>query len=354
MKWAAAAVIAVAGVLSINLWDRGISTAYALDQSIQASHSVRYLHIRDFQQGREGAKEFWLEFDEAGQVKNIRAETPEWESPGEGARISVWQEGKAKIWFKEKKSLVTVREQRFADQMLKVVQLFDPISTLERFSELEKQGLVKLEIVEPGDKAQPITVTSTNSAQLKAVGYQADRTVLFVDQATRLMTRVEQYQLTSNGDYELFVWTEFHSYNQPIDPALFTLEDVPADVMRIDQTAEDVGLEQGDLSDQEIAVRVVREFYEAVIAKDYAKAGRLFGGAPAAVIEGLFPDLKIVRIVSIGEPTPHPTPGVGGFMVPCQLEVEKDGVKSIYEPYGPGVRPVYNRPERWNIHGGVR
>jgi hypothetical protein len=71
-------------------------------------------------------------------------------------------------------------------------------------------------------------------------------------------------------------------------------------------------------------------------------------------VEGLFPDLKIVRIVSIGAPTPHPTPGVGGFMVPCQLEVEKDGVKSIYEPYGPGVRPVYNRPERWNIHGGVR
>jgi hypothetical protein len=96
----------VAGALSISLWDRSISTAYALDQSIQASHSVRYLHIRDFQQGREGAKEFWLEFDEAGQVKNIRAEMPAWESPGEGARISVWQEGKAKIWFQEKKSLV--------------------------------------------------------------------------------------------------------------------------------------------------------------------------------------------------------------------------------------------------------
>ena len=30
------------------------------------------------------------------------------------------------------------------------------------------------------------------------------------------------------------------------------------------------------------------------------------------------------------------------------------GVTSIHEPYGPGVRPVYNRPERWNIHGGVQ
>jgi hypothetical protein len=354
MKWAAAAVIAVAGALSISFWDRTVPTAYALDQSIQASHSVRYLHISDFQPGKEGAKEFWLEFDEAGQIRNIRAQVPAWEAPDDGARISVWQQGKAQIWYKEKKSLVTVREQRFADQMLKVVQLFDPKLTLERFSELEKQGLVTLEIAEPGDKAQPITVTSTNAPQLKAVGYQADRTVLVIDQATKLLTKVEQYRLTSNGAYELFVWTEFHNYNQPIDPALFSLEDVPADAMRIDRTAEDAGLEQGDLSDEEIAVRVVREFYEAVIARDYAKAGRLWGGAPAALIEGLFPDLKVVRIVSIGVPKPHPTPGVGGFMVPCQLEVEKDGVKSIYEPYGPGVRPVPNRPERWYIHGGVR
>ncbi len=174
------------------------------------------------------------------------------------------------------------------------------------------------------------------------------------DQATKLATKAEQYRLTPNGDYELLGWTEFHGYNQPIDPAMFTLDDVPADVMRIDQTTQEVGLEQGDLSDKEIAVQVVREFYEAVIARDYAKAGRLLEGAPAAMMEDLFKDLKIVRVVSIGEPQPHPTPGVGGYMVPCQLEVETNGVRSIYKPYGPGGRPVYNQPNRWTIHGGAK
>jgi hypothetical protein len=60
-----------------------------------------------------------------------------------------------------------------------------------------------------------------------------------------------------------------------------------------------------------------------------------------------------VRIISIGEPEPHPIPKVGGFRVSCKVEIEKDGVKSIWEPYGAGVRQVYGQPGRWDIHGGV-
>jgi hypothetical protein len=135
---------------------------------------------------------------------------------------------------------------------------------------------------------------------------------------------------------------------------MFVLDDLPADVMQIDQTIQDIGLEQGNLSDEEIAVKIVREFYEAVIAKDHAKAGRLYGNVPATRIEEKFKDLKIVRIISIGEPKPHPSPRVGGFMVPCKLEIEKDGIRSVFKPYGPGVRLVHGRPDRWSIHGGVK
>jgi len=353
-KLAAAALIAVMAVVSIGLWDKSLPAAYAMEQTIQASHSVRYLRIRDFQTGREEPKEFWLQFDEAGRIENIRAHMPEWEAPADGARIVVWHEGKARVWFKNRKTLVTFSEKRFADEMLKAIQLFDPKWALQRFLELEDSGLVRIEIKEPAQKTEPITITSTNAAQLKEVGYQPDRTVLLVDQATKLLSKIEQYHRMANGDYELSGWTEFHGYNEPIAPERFVLDDVPVDVARVDQTTPEIGLPRGDLSEKEIAVQVVREFYEAVIAKDYAKAGRLLGGLPAARMEETFKDLKIIRIVSIGEPKPHPTPSVGGLMVPCQLEVEKNGVKSIYEPYGPGVRPVYNQPERWNIHGGVK
>jgi len=350
----AAAVIIVGVVLSFTIWNKTTPTAYALEQTIQASHSVRYLRIKGFNEGMEEQKEFWLEFDEQGSIKNIRAHMPEWESPSDGARVVIWREGKAKIWFKKKNTLLTIKEKRFADKISETVQLFDPKFAFQRFSEMEKSGLVKIDIEEPQKETEAIIVTATYSPECKEFGVPVDRTILFIDQATKLLTSLESYLLIENGDYELIDVVEFHDYNKRIDPAVFMLDELPSDVIEIDQTIQDIGLEQGNLSDEDIAVKVVREFYEALIAKDYVKAGLLYGGVPVATMEERFKDLKIIRIISIGEPKPHPTPGVGGFMVPCKLEIEKDGIKSVYEPYGPGIRPVRSQPNRWSIHGGVK
>jgi hypothetical protein len=353
-KITAAAVIIVGITLSAIIWVTTTPTAYALEQTVQASHSVRYLHIKSLKKDMEEPKEFWLEFDEQGDIKNIRAHMPEWESPSDGAKVVIWQQGKATIWFKKKNSLVTVKDKRFAEKLSASVQLFDPKLAVPRFIELEKHGLAKIKIEEPSNKAEPIIITATYSPECKQFGVPVDRTVLFVDQTTKLITSMESYSLAENGEYELIDWIEYYDYNQQIDPAMFVFDDLPSDIKRIDQTIQDIGLEQGNLSDEEIAVKVVREFYEAVIAKDYAKAGRIYGNNPASKIEEMFKELKIVRIISIDEPKPHPTPRFGGFMVPCKLEIEKDGIKSVYEPYGPGVRPVHGQPNRWNIHGGVK
>ena len=353
-KLATAAVIIVGVILSVTIWDTITPTAYALDQTIQASHSVRFLHIKSIKNGMEEPKEFWLEFDEQGGVKNFRFHMPEWDSPSDGAKVIIWQQGKATIWFKKKNTLVTVKDKRSVDHILTFVQLFDPKLAVLRFAELEKNGSAKIKIKEPSNKAQPITVTATYSPECKQSGVPVDRTVLFVDQTTKLITSLQSYSLTKGGEYELIDRIEFYDYNQQIDPAMFVFDDLPSDIMKIDQSTQDIGLEQGNMSDEEISVKIVREFYEAVIAKDYAKAGRIYGNVPATRIEEMFKELKIVRIISISEPKPHPTPRVGGFMVPCKLEIEKDGIKSVYEPYGPGVRPVYGQPDRWNIHGGVK
>jgi hypothetical protein len=354
LKLTAAVVIIVGVVLSVTIWDKTTPKVYALEQTIQACHSVRYLHIKGFKKGMEEPKEFWLEFDEQGGVKNIRAHMPEWESPSDGEYAIIWQQGKAKVWYKKKNSLVTIKDRRFADNILKAIQLFDPKLAVPRFSELEKIGLAKIEIEEPSNKAEPIIITATYSPESKQFGVPVDRTVLFVDQTTKLITSLESYNLAEGGEYELIDWVEFYDYNQQIDPKKFVLNDLPSDVMKIDKTIQDIGLEQGNLSEEEIAIKVVREFYEAVIAKDYAKAGRIYGNNPATRIEEKFRNLKIVRIISIGEPKPHPSPGVGGFIVPCKLEIEKDGIRSTYEPYGPGVRSIHGQPNRWGIHGGVK
>ncbi|MBN2183045.1 MAG: hypothetical protein JW715_14130 [Sedimentisphaerales bacterium] len=349
-KLAAAAVIILAVILSISFWVKSSSIAYAFEQTIEANHTVRSLHIKDFTPGIDEPKEFWLEFDEKGQVKDIRMQMPEWESPSDGAKVIIWQEGKAKVWFKKKNSLLIVREQRLAERMLELARQVDPRPTMEHLYEQEQQGNVKIEIDEPSDKAKPITVTATYEPESSRPGRLV---VLLIDQATKLLTAMEVFQL-KNDEYQQVGRTEFHDYNQAIDPRVFSLEDeIPSDVMRIDQTTHEVGLAQGDLSDDEVAVEVVRQFFTALIAEDYTSAGQLFEGIPADKMRQIFGPIKILSIISIGPAGPHPIAETKGLVVPCTVEIEHDGETAEWELETIGVREVYNQPGRWTIFGGI-
>jgi len=349
-KLAAAAVIILAIGLSINVLDKTTPAAYALGQTVEANHTVHSLRITDFKSGEDEPKEFWLQFDEQGQIESVRAYMPEWDSPSDGAKIVIWQDGKAQIWFKKKNGLLTVSEQQFAEQMLGLARQVDPRPAMERLYEQEKQGKVKVEIDEPSDSTQSIAVTATYEPEGSRPGR---RVVLLVDRATKLVTAMEVFQL-KDDEYQQVGRTEFHDYNQAIDPRLFTLEDeIPADVMRVDQTTQEVGLAQGDLSDEEVAVEVARRFFTALIAEDYAAAGQLLEGIPADKMQEMFGSTKVLRIISIGPAGPHPIPETKGLVVPCTVEVRKNGQISEWKLDRLGVRQVYNQPGRWTIFGGI-
>ena len=349
-KLAAAAVIIIGVLVSINLWNKSIPTAYALTHTIEANHTVRYLHIKDFKVGEDEPKKFWLEFEANGEVRNVRMDFPEWASGGDGPKVVVWKENKAQVWFKRKNGLLTVRDKSVAESMLKLVEELDPRLAVERLHEREVQGKVKIEITEPSDKSEPIVVTVTYLPESSTPGR---RGVLFVDQATKLVTAIELYRL-KEGEYEYHSLIEFYDYNQTIDAKMFTLNDeVPADVMRVDQTTQEVGLAQGNLSDEEVAVEVARQFFEAMIAADYTRAGKLLEGIPADTMQQMFGHIKFLRIISIGPAGPHPNPGTRGLVVPSTVEIEKDGQISEWKLKRFGVRQVFNQPGRWTIFGGI-
>ncbi|MHC4574124.1 MAG: hypothetical protein ACYS76_08330 [Planctomycetota bacterium] len=275
-KLATAATIIVVVGLAISLLDKSAAPAYGLEQTIKASHSVRYLHIKDFMTGEEEPKEFWVECDESGQVKRARLHIPAWCCPSEGAKVAVWEGNEADVWLKKKNMLVRLRDKDVADRMLKMIKECDPKLALERLYEQQEAGKVKIDIEEPDSRGEPVVVTATYSAESSTPGR---RLVLFVDQATKLVTSIEFHHVR-DGERCCVSVQEYYDYNIPIDSKMFGLEgDVPADVTRIDQVGQEVGLPQGTLSDEEVAVEVARQFFEALIAQDYAKAGRLFQGA---------------------------------------------------------------------------
>ena len=77
-------------------------------------------------------------------------------------------------------------------------------------------------------------------------------------------------------------------------------------------------------SDKEAAAETVRQFFEALKVQDYDKAGSLWGGISAAKMQQWFGKMKVIQIVSIGEPQPQPIPGVGGFIVPCEVQMQDE------------------------------
>jgi hypothetical protein len=104
--------------------------------------------------------------------------------------------------------------------------------------------------------------------------------------------------------------------------------------MRIDQTTQEVGLLQGDLSNDQIALEVVRQFFEALIVRNYGKAGGLLEGIPADRMQQGFGHMKVLRIISIGPVAPHPKPETKGVIVLCTVEIEKNGKVSEWKLAG--------------------
>lgn len=331
---------ALALLIAPLFFSKSYDRVYALEQSVEANRSLRSIHMKMTPENFGSVGEIWVQFDENGNLQRLRMNFPNTE---DGPKDVVWGDGKAEIWFKAKGGILVVKEPRLLEILKMSYGDFDPKNIVERVYKSQSDPNIKVDVKESPAQDGLITIT------VAAKDAPQRQDVYTVDPQTKLLKRRDIYRLR-NGSFELEGGTEYLEYNESIDPAVFTLE-APDDVLRIDQTAQEVGLDQRNLSDHEIAVKVVREFFEALIAKDYAKAGQLMEGLPATEIEKTFGPFGFIRVISIGEPEPY-APNQS-LRVPCKIEVQRNGETSVFEPKGPFVRQVYQQPHRWSIIGGI-
>jgi len=342
-KISSAAAVVVISLLGVFFLSTPASVALA--DIMEAMHSVRYLHVKLSEADSQVAKEAWVEFDGIGNLQNLRLNIESQTGPeDERSKVITWRESKAKVWIVKKDILVTIFDKEMADQILDMVTKLDPKNAIANMLEGQEEGDLVLDIQEPSNKIDPIIIEVEVLSEEKFL-------VLSIDQATKLLKSFKLY-LLEDGEYKYDRTIEYHDYNQPIDPAMFVLEDeVPEDVMVIDQTIVAVGLKKGSLTDEQIAVKLAREFFEAMIAKDYAKAGALYSGVPAEKMHQVYGKMNIVEIVSIGEPTVHLVNR--SLKVPCVLMITQDGQNKEFSPDGLYVRQMHGQPGRWEIIGGM-
>jgi hypothetical protein len=333
---AAATATALAACLIVYICLFSSSTAaYAMEQTAQANNHVTSYHAKFTPAAELG--EVWVQLNPDGTPFRARIELL---SPEDGPKVGIIADGKAEIWFKKKKSCVFVSEKDSLKFIMGMRSIFDPKLAFETIQNAKKAGNAHVETKEPAGKGEPITLTVTYKDNPNR------RAICEVDADTKLMERITTYDLR-DGQWKQVQIAEFLDYNKEIDPRVFKL-DLPKDVYIIDQINQQIGLAKGDLTQDEIAAKVAKEFFEALIAEDYKKAGLLLEGMPADKMKEMFGRFKFKRIVTIGKPVPGPRPEMKAIQVP--IKVEADGTNMQFAPL---IRPVYGHADRWDICGGI-
>lgn len=348
-KYATAAAIILMVILSVVIFDKSVSSAFGIEQVITAYNNIYFLHVKQFKVGNEEPLEFWIKSDEQGNITNARYYLPEHVSPEDGAKLITWTPERAEIWFKRKGGYLIFQSKRIEDWMQSLLEQSQPKLVMKKLLEAQKAGKVDVDIQEPTEKQNTITIIATNKTKFR-------KDIYCINQSTDLITRIENYHIKNNGNV-LFSTTEYYDYNVPIDEKMFTIEDeIPEDVTVVNQLTQLIGIPQGDMTDEQAAVETVRQFFQALIDKDYPKAGLILSGISEEKTKEMFGKLNVSAIISVGPPTAYPRCGPHSFSVPCEAELITTEGQKIIRKFGfvkARCGDDEMHPDRWVIHGGL-
>jgi hypothetical protein len=346
---AAAAVLIIAAIVTFMAMEKATPMAYALEQTVAAIQNVRFVHLRFWQADKDEPIEAWMEYDEKSEPLKIRLSLPTWKSPEDGPKEILWQDNVAQVLMVRKKALLTITDKKMAGEFRQIASQLDAGTLFKQMVAADKSGQRKVDVTMPSGEGESIIVTST------ATGNNGTEVLTFhLDPATRLATLIE---ITTNdaAGKKTTVFKMECDYTRP-DTDVFAIV-VPAGTMNIDMVNTVVGVPQGEMTDEQAAKETVRQFWQALIDKDYQKAGGIFSGVPADKIQEMFRGFKFIRVVSMDEPsTDAVTARMGGLRVKSVVEVEVDGRTAPQSfTFSPIARKGDDQahPNNWMISGGI-
>ncbi len=326
-RWPKVACIALAlvvGGMWLSLLNESTGPAYALEQTADAVRDMRFFHFRYLAGSDWPDREAWIEYDPNGLIRNVRVNFY-------GIKATmVWSPRGTQHWAWESEEFLIFDDQEYTDKILFFVQRYDPRQAIAYLQQRAEQGGIQVDIGPSDRSTDPITVTVTYDPNTFVIGAPKPRMreLFHIDPSTKLVTQVEVHAFQEGRYVDKGLW-DYVDYNRPFEPGIFDLRsEVPADVNCSDTTGIPMGVEQGQLSDEEIAVKVVREFLGAWASKDYDRAIQIHGYTAAreakSIRNKLLQRKNVMQVLSVGPPVVPERP-LRGLLTPCTIEYEEDG-----------------------------
>ena len=231
-----------------------------------------------------------------------------------GDRVGIVSKERAEFWWKAKNVRVVSDNQKVIekalDQCTRMRALFDPKLAFEQLRADQEAGKVQVVTKEPAKEGEPITLTVTSK------GEPDRRHVYEVDPKSKLVERVIEYR--GCGERWKQAWEcDCLDYNQEIDAKVFQPE-FPKDITTIDPFKMDLGklgLAQGELTDDQIATKLAKEYFEALMAGDYQNLAQLNDVRSAT--------WKITSVVKGPGHETETSTGMGMFLAPSHERTER-------------------------------
>lgn len=369
----AAAIVAGALLGFTGVLQESATTAYAIDQTIEANQDVRYVHLtcENIRYNKDDCttEEIWAKLDENGEVVAIRIDK------GPTADLVVATNALehliCKTWTPLRNEFVI--QYVYDDKLWQPTERRignDPRFAVELLQDLEAEGKVQIDIEQPSGKGKPIRLMATHTGDCirdREPGWVYRRYVLLIDPATKLVRQSESYRLI-RGKYVLRRRNRFLEYNGSIDPSIFELE--PPEGAEVLDLTQDLGLPQAELSAAGTAVQVVGRYLQALISRDYKEAARLYNGKTPGQLRQWVEEqqqIKLSRVTYLRKLSAEHIQDSLVFTVLFEYEYERDADKAITDPPerfaesrrpprergSATVRTVPGHPDRWVITGGI-
>lgn len=342
--WKAAAVIVFAATVIgvIGILQNGNQAAYAFGQTVMAMRGKHFYHIQTYYASpTERHDEFWAEFNEQGKLIRVR-QSDQWKN-GDYPTEVLWENQVEYIYepgVTRPGILVIRKNSHHVDENR--LEEFDPEMMIEDIYRGVENGEAAIKVVDSLDQDRNLV--------FEATGNHPYRYMIFVDPQTKLVHRLDQYELAEEGGEEYKRSIEVLEYNSPFDSKLFDpnvfLLSFPEDTIIIDQISVPVGMAEGDLRQRDVAYEVAYQALEAWVADDYDTAGMLFGGAPKEFFEQRA-SIKPVADIVVVEVNPVKWYGPT-FKVKCKYLAEQEGELTTINTEL-WVKTNEGQPGRWFI-----